>query len=164
MAEVPKTNIPVVVHNVQTVSFLKDVSVQGGWKRGGKDNNVDINFWDKVPVRATTALKHDATKIWIEVSFSCQEEGGNKTRFSGTQTQVLVEEKPGRTIVGLHYVGSETLSFRDTATARNWHSFPTAQIKNTYWDRFGYVADTLSNDDSKHVGVIGKLSFQYDLK
>lgn len=151
---------------VQTLPYTKDLYFQGGWKRTGKDNEMDTDGNDQVPVRATTILKHDAKKIWIEVKFSCTEDGGNKTAFSGTQTKVLVEEKGARTIVGLHYVGPDSTSFRDTAKKQThgWRPFPTAQVRNTYWDRVGYVVDTPFKDDSKHVGIIGKLSFQYDLK
>ena len=158
------TNIP--IDRIQTMTYEQDLPFFGGWNRSGGDANMDTDGNDRVPVRATTTLTNDSKRIWLEVKFSCAEDGGNRTTFSGTQKRILFEARGNRTIEALHVAGNNTVSFSATSTGRNhgWTPFSATQVNNSYWTRFGYRIDSPDSNDSRYVGVLGRISFRFDLK
>jgi len=161
---IPVSMLPITNKvNAQWIACERDLAFQGGWKRSGPDAEMDSSGKDSIPVTAKTRLQYDSKRVWVEVEFTCKEYQGNGTSFSGWRTNTLVQLRDRRQIVALDYVGSNFVSFGYTNIGKNhrWTSFPRAQIQDTYWMRMGYVIDSPESNDSKHVGIIGRIVFQY---
>jgi len=139
-----------------TVSF----NAYGGWPNVEGDADMDIDGGgpfsddDNVGVNASVAVDLGADdELVLTLSFDIAEDGGDGTRFKGTQTLVKTYSGPG-TLVGVR--GNTSCSLTDEATpgAGRTGSFPSSQCS---LGTINWRADQ-DGSDAGYVGISGTLN------
>lgn len=126
------------------------------WEREN-DCNVDTSDDDTVPVNCTTELYHDESKISLKVYFRCREDGGDRTKFEGTETWTVFEAPPGHRVLDIEGADGLCFSYHGETHGRNWgfNDFDNS-IEGSYWQTLKFRVDNQGCDDDV-VGVGGDL-------
>jgi hypothetical protein len=145
-----------------TTNISQRVTAFGGWRLSGKDPQMDTNFRDQVPVTCTTSLSITTNEVRVVISFSCREQGGNKTGFSGVRTFHVFSPPKGQSVESVKFRGKNPVTFSSKTHGKN-HALNPFDTSKTFWSELSFRIDTTKADDSPFVGVAGTLDLEIDI-
>lgn len=145
------------------VAEIRDVELIGCWPRIQGDTEVDTDAGEYVPVRCSSNIYIDGEKVMLKVFFRVEEDGGDRTVYSGARTVVLYEnDRPGYRISTVELRGPRLNNFILYSAGINT-DFRSIGPLDSYWETLEYRVDS-PEDDQLHIGIRGRLSFRVVLE
>lgn len=144
-------------------AITKSIDAFGGWRHLGGDRDMNTNSNDRVPVRCSSALTlQGSRKVILNVTFHCDEHGGDHTRFGGTRKFIVYEAQQGQRILSISAKGGLECSMTGGTVGKNhgYNSFNRRELDSSFWKTLRFRVDSKRSNDSDAVGVGGDLEFK----
>jgi len=122
---------------------------------------MDTDSGDVVTVAFSSSISHDGSNVYVSISYSCEEDGGNHTVLGVNDFKATVwSAPPGERIIDVTCRGGPNFVATPKPRGENHGFLSMPGIEGSYWGSLSYRVDSSDGNDAPKVGTIGTVQLE----